>query len=230
MCFLVKNDLYKVRFTDLPGFVIGNFTVCESAAVGTGTTTPLNTPLSSFSDHGISQIKETDNSKTSVPGTESRINTERPANNKSPSSFSDEGISNIKESDLSKNFVPGPDSRDTLERPAVDVPPSSLTDHGVSNTKESDHSKTSVPDRESKENLEKPAVNTTVSSFSDHGVSNIKETDPSKTFVPGTESKVNLQRPKGLEEDPHAPTDFPHKYTPSNYQTKVTDPTGAGNY
>ncbi|EXC15981.1 hypothetical protein L484_015784 [Morus notabilis] len=73
-----------------------------------------------------------------------------------------------------------------------------------------------------------PVSTPPVPSFS-HGISETKETDPSKTFVPGTESKVNLERPKGgLVEDPHAAKDTP-SYTPPNYQTKVTDPTGAGN-
>ncbi|XP_002510792.2 low-temperature-induced 65 kDa protein isoform X1 [Ricinus communis] len=40
--------------------------------------------------------------------------------------------------------------------------------------------------------------------------------------------EVNLEMPKGLEEDPHAPKDRPEDTTPSNYQTKVADPTGAG--
>lgn len=72
-----------------------------------------------------------------------------------------------------------------------------------------------------------PVSTPPVPSFS-HGISETKETDPSKTFVPGTESKVNLERPKGgLVEDPRAAKDTP-SYTPPNYQTKVTDPTGAG--
>ena len=72
-------------------------------------------------------------------------------------------------------------------------------------------------------------ANTPVPSFGDHGVSD-KSHDPSKTFVPGTEStKVNLELPMGLEKDPHAPTDDPRGHAPSNYQTKVTDPTGKGN-
>lgn len=76
-------------------------------------------------------------------------------------------------------------------------------------------------------------VNTPVSSFP-HRVYETKESnDPSRTLVSGSggnlgESKVNLGRPKGLEEDPHAPKDVAYS-TPSNYQTKVSDPTGAGN-
>ena len=58
-------------------------------------------------------------------------------------------------------------------------------------------------------------------------------TDPSKTFVGIGEDKamhhkVNLERPMGLEEDPHAPRSSPLSHAPANYQTKVTDPTGAG--
>ncbi|XWS50524.1 hypothetical protein CRYUN_Cryun12cG0094100 [Craigia yunnanensis] len=57
--------------------------------------------------------------------------------------------------------------------------------------------------------------------------------NPTKTFVHGQEEypgqpKVNLQRPKGLEEDPAAPKDTLDAYTTTNYQTKVTDPTGKG--
>lgn len=65
------------------------------------------------------------------------------------------------------------------------------------------------------------------------GVNGTNVTDPTKTFVPGQEGrmgqrKVNLERPMGLEEDPHAPEDRLEGYTPPNYQTKVTDPTGTG--
>ncbi|XP_021892131.1 low-temperature-induced 65 kDa protein [Carica papaya] len=59
-------------------------------------------------------------------------------------------------------------------------------------------------------------------------------TDPTKTFihvqeeVPG-QPKVNLERPRGLDEDPAAPKKSPDACnTPSNYQSKVTDPTGKG--
>ncbi|KAK8657202.1 hypothetical protein V6N13_035454 [Hibiscus sabdariffa] len=61
----------------------------------------------------------------------------------------------------------------------------------------------------------------------------VKDDDPTKTFVhggdeyPGQE-KVNLQRPKGLEEDDAAPKNTFDAYTTTNYQTKVTDPTGEG--
>ncbi|KAF7821799.1 low-temperature-induced 65 kDa protein [Senna tora] len=51
-------------------------------------------------------------------------------------------------------------------------------------------------------------------------------TEPARTFV---EQEVNLEsRPINLEEDPHAPGNRPEAYTPSNYGTKVTDPTGLG--
>ncbi|KAJ4706041.1 low-temperature-induced 65 kDa protein-like [Melia azedarach] len=57
--------------------------------------------------------------------------------------------------------------------------------------------------------------------------------EPTRTFVPGQEEhpgepKVNLQRPKGSEEDPAAPKDGPGACISSNYQSKVTDPTGGG--
>lgn len=42
--------------------------------------------------------------------------------------------------------------------------------------------------------------------------------------------EVNLDRPIGLEEDPHAPKSRPGEHDPSNYQTKVSDPTSAGNH
>lgn len=66
------------------------------------------------------------------------------------------------------------------------------------------------------------------------GVNGTKvSTDPTKTFVPGQEGRmgqrrVNLERPMGLVEDPHSPKDRLEGYTPSNYQTKATDPTGTG--
>ncbi|XP_021296124.1 low-temperature-induced 65 kDa protein-like [Herrania umbratica] len=58
-----------------------------------------------------------------------------------------------------------------------------------------------------------------------------KDANPTKTFLYGQEEypgqpKVNLQRPKGLEDDPAAPEGTPDAYTTTNYQTKVTDPTG----
>ncbi|KAJ6978247.1 low-temperature-induced 65 kDa protein-like [Populus alba x Populus x berolinensis] len=40
--------------------------------------------------------------------------------------------------------------------------------------------------------------------------------------------EVNLKIPVGLEEDPHAPKGRLGDHAPSNYQTKVTDPTGSG--
>nr|KYP41949.1 Low-temperature-induced 65 kDa protein [Cajanus cajan] len=40
--------------------------------------------------------------------------------------------------------------------------------------------------------------------------------------------KVNLERPMHLEEDPNAPRSIAGAHAPANYQTKVTDPTGAG--
>ncbi|KAK6262317.1 hypothetical protein QUC31_008133 [Theobroma cacao] len=60
-----------------------------------------------------------------------------------------------------------------------------------------------------------------------------KDANPTRTFLHGQEEypgqpKVNLQGPKGLEEDPAAPEDTPHAYTTTNYQSKVTDPTGKG--
>ncbi|XP_061996014.1 low-temperature-induced 65 kDa protein-like [Rosa rugosa] len=59
------------------------------------------------------------------------------------------------------------------------------------------------------------------------------DVDPRQTFVSGQvghlgQSRVNLDRPRGLEEDPHAPKANPLAYTPSNYETKVTDPTKSG--
>ncbi|KAJ6978248.1 low-temperature-induced 65 kDa protein-like [Populus alba x Populus x berolinensis] len=66
-------------------------------------------------------------------------------------------------------------------------------------------------------------------------------TDPMKSSLPGQEvlvgrtkerirgqPEVNLKIPVGLEEDPHAPKGRLGDHAPSNYQTKVTDPTGSG--
>lgn len=85
-----------------------------------------------------------------------------------------------------------------------------------------------------REEVPRAPLNTPVSSFS-HGVYETKDiTDPSKTFISGSgadsgESRVNLQRTKGLKEDPHAPKNIHGQDRfPSNYETKVTDPTGAG--
>ncbi|TKY45163.1 Low-temperature-induced 65 kDa protein [Spatholobus suberectus] len=63
------------------------------------------------------------------------------------------------------------------------------------------------------------------------GINQSRATDPTRTFVEGEKAvhpKVNLERPMHLEEDPHAPRSTPQAYAPANYQTKVTDPTGAG--
>lgn len=43
------------------------------------------------------------------------------------------------------------------------------------------------------------------------------------------EPKFKIGQPMGLEEDPHSPKTPPAEIPPSNYQSKVTDPTGAGN-
>ncbi|XP_050385537.1 low-temperature-induced 65 kDa protein-like isoform X2 [Argentina anserina] len=56
---------------------------------------------------------------------------------------------------------------------------------------------------------------------------------PRQTFVSekggdSDQSRVNLHRPRGFEEDPHAPKVNPEAYSPSNYETKVTDPTKSG--
>lgn len=124
-----------------------------------------------------------------------------------------------------------------------------LASRDVYGAKSSDTTRISVPGLEEniaqpKSNFGKPSLmreeephaplNTPVSSFS-HGVYETKNsTDPSRTIVSGSTEKLgsgdNLQRPKCLEEDPHAPKGFNREdYTPSNYQTKVSDPTGAGN-
>ncbi|KAK7315033.1 hypothetical protein VNO77_33565 [Canavalia gladiata] len=64
------------------------------------------------------------------------------------------------------------------------------------------------------------------------GTNQSRPTEPTRTFVGGEKAvqqpKVNLERPMALEEDPHAPRSRPEAYAPPNYQTKVTDPTGAG--
>ncbi|KAB2596670.1 low-temperature-induced 65 kDa protein-like [Pyrus ussuriensis x Pyrus communis] len=70
-----------------------------------------------------------------------------------------------------------------------------------------------------------------ISSRGDYQKTNV--TDPSHTSATGNEghlgqSEVNLDRPRGLEEDPNAHMADPQAFTPSNVQTKVTDPTNAG--
>lgn len=64
------------------------------------------------------------------------------------------------------------------------------------------------------------------------GINQSRSVDPARTFVEGDKAmhhhKVNLERPMHLEEDPHAPGRTTQAYSPANYQTKVTDPTGAG--
>ncbi|KAL6533155.1 hypothetical protein OROMI_027267 [Orobanche minor] len=46
--------------------------------------------------------------------------------------------------------------------------------------------------------------------------------------LPDTTSMVRISPLMGLEEDPHSPKVPPGKISPSNYQSKVTDPTGEG--
>lgn len=41
--------------------------------------------------------------------------------------------------------------------------------------------------------------------------------------------RVKIGQPVGLEEDPHSPKNIPEAIPPSNYQSKVADPTGTGN-
>ncbi|CAH2077967.1 unnamed protein product [Thlaspi arvense] len=51
--------------------------------------------------------------------------------------------------------------------------------------------------------------------------------DVTRTFVPGEQRRVNIERPRGLEEDPAAPGGGRGALGGmSNYQSKVTDPTG----
>ncbi|KAI4351755.1 hypothetical protein L6164_006077 [Bauhinia variegata] len=55
--------------------------------------------------------------------------------------------------------------------------------------------------------------------------------EPAGTFVGEDKTrqpKVNLDRPMGLDEDPQAPGSRAVAYDPPHYQSKVTDPTGAG--
>ncbi|KAI9160797.1 hypothetical protein LWI28_011633 [Acer negundo] len=58
---------------------------------------------------------------------------------------------------------------------------------------------------------------------SDDGGRKIRDDVPSRTTA-----KDNLERPKGQEEDFAAPKDSSGDQTSTNYQTKVTDPTGKG--
>lgn len=60
-----------------------------------------------------------------------------------------------------------------------------------------------------------------------------RSTGPARTFVEAgrvEQPNVNLVRPMDLEADPHAPGNRHPAYASANYQTKVTDPTGAGEY
>ncbi|KAG6754511.1 hypothetical protein POTOM_042552 [Populus tomentosa] len=70
-------------------------------------------------------------------------------------------------------------------------------------------------------------------SFSPATVEQRRDAYPVKGFVHEQERirgqpEVNLKIPVGLEEDPHAPKGRLGDHAPSNYQTKVTDPTGSG--
>ncbi|KAK9291845.1 hypothetical protein L1049_019795 [Liquidambar formosana] len=72
----------------------------------------------------------------------------------------------------------------------------------------------------------------TPASFSP-GISETRVNDRTKNFDHGQEENQGqhrgyLGRSTVLKEDPHAPKDRPEAHTPANYQTKVTDPTGAG--
>jgi hypothetical protein len=55
-----------------------------------------------------------------------------------------------------------------------------------------------------------------------------KFNEPPRTFV--REERTMVQPKLNLEEDPHAPGSRFQAYAPANYQTKVTDPAGIGNY
>ena len=106
--------------------------------------------------------------------------------------------------------------------------------------------KIATPASEQVENLDELGVNsggTTVKGEEPHdearvvGASPTTETNqniatkPAKTFSreekPG-HYKGNLERPTGLDEDLCTPGSRPEVYTPANYQTKATDPTGTG--
>uniref|UniRef100_A0A803PQR3 Low-temperature-induced 65 kDa protein n=1 Tax=Cannabis sativa TaxID=3483 RepID=A0A803PQR3_CANSA len=189
----------------------------------------FETPLTSFSDdhhHGTSKTNEIDHSKAFVPRTEaSSVYLEGPGVDTPLSSFSHENIHK-------SSYVPETDqSRVNLEKPVGSDHFSSLSP-GLSDIKESDsdNTRTIVPGTESKINLEKPVGNALLSSLYPGLSDDVKESNPTKTIVPESESesKVNLERTKELEKDPQAPEDLSHKHTPSNYQTKVTDPTGKG--
>lgn len=96
--------------------------------------------------------------------------------------------------------------------------------------------------RETISNLEKPTDRR-----EDRYNHNVRNECTTRPFVPGhrpmeapaphhTTTMPNVEQPKlkfdhrvGLEEDPHAPTNSPANILPSNYQSKVSDTTGAGN-
>lgn len=55
-----------------------------------------------------------------------------------------------------------------------------------------------------------------------------KFTEPARTTI--VREEITILQPKvNLVEDPHAPGSRFDAHDPANYQTKVTDPTGAGN-
>ena len=81
---------------------------------------------------------------------------------------------------------------------------------------------------------EKDGLKNTSASITPSIVEQSKAAEPTETLTPRQEAVqekpgISLDKPTGLEEDPHFPKNSPVDYTPSNYQTKVTEPTGAGN-
>ncbi|KAL6545194.1 hypothetical protein OROHE_009859 [Orobanche hederae] len=62
----------------------------------------------------------------------------------------------------------------------------------------------------------------------DMGRSSLEPKFEKSPELPDTTSVVRISPLMGLEEDPHSPKVPPGKVSPSNYQSKVTDPTGEG--
>lgn len=80
---------------------------------------------------------------------------------------------------------------------------------------------TSVVDEAPKAPQNTPVAHTGTTTDTHH----VRDQDPTRTFIPGQEEHSG--QPKGgLVEDPARAG----AYTPSNYQTKATDPTGKGTY
>lgn len=174
-----------------------------------------------------SQQPKVDFGKTSVKGEAPHA----PQNTPLPSL----GEYKSKGADPSQTLISGKEGH--LGQSRVHTPVSSLGgDHQKTNV--ADTRQTSVTGKEGHSGQTRVPLHhrgsddrTPISSRGDYQKTNV--TDPSHTSATGNEGHfgqagVNLDRPRGLEEDPNAHMADPRAFTPSNDQTKVTDPTNAG--